>query len=154
MITVQMVPADILIPKLAEYLKNNVKELNPPNWVYFAKTASFKERVPDDIENWWYIRAASLLRHLYIYKEPIGLQKTRKLYTGSKRRGTKPPRSVKAPTHSIRTILQQLEKAGLVTKTRRGRSLSPKGRSLLDKLAYEMFKELAEKKQDLKKYLQ
>lgn len=152
MITPKMVPADIFIPRLAEYLKENVKELRPPEWSFIAKTASFKERVPDNPEIWWYIRAASLLRKLYLLG-PLGIGKTRKLYSGLKRRGSRPPKTVKAPGHANRLILQQLEKAGLVVKSKEGRTLSPKGRSLLDKLAYEIFKELAEKKPELKKYL-
>lgn len=152
MITPKMVPADIFIPRVAQYLKENVKEVEPPEWSYFSKTASFKERVPDNPEIWWYVRAASLLRKLYILA-PLGVGESRKLYSGLKRRGAKEQTTVKAPGHANRLILQQLEKAGLVVRTRKGRVLSPKGRSLLDKLSYEMFKELAEKKPELKKYI-
>ena len=152
MITPKMVPADVFIPRLAQYLKENVKELQPPEWSYITKTASFNERVPDNPEIWWYVRAASLLRKLY-FLAPLGIGETRKLYSGLKRRGAKPPRTVKAPGHANRLILQQLEKAGLVVRTRKGRVLSPNGRSLLDKLSYEMFKDLEEKKPELKKYL-
>ncbi|MBW9140987.1 MAG: 30S ribosomal protein S19e [Candidatus Aramenus sp.] len=153
MITVNMVPADVLINKVADYIKNNVREVKPPEWSYFAKTASFKERLPDDVENWWYIRTASLMRKLYL-NGPFGLSKAQVIYGGLKRRGTRPPRTVRAPTHSARLILQQLEKAGLVVKTKEGRALSPRGRSLLDKLAYEIFIDLADKNPSLKKYLE
>jgi small subunit ribosomal protein S19e len=153
MITVNMVPPNIYIEKLAEYVKNNVKEVQPPEWSFFAKTASFKERVPDDVANWWYIRTASLLRKLYVY-DSLGLSKSKTVYGGLKRRGSKPPRSVKAPAHSTRLIFQQLESAGLVTKTNYGRKLSPKGRSILDKLAREIFIELSNQNTSLKKYLE
>lgn len=153
MITVNMVPADELIKRLSEYLKENVKELQPPDWALYAKTASFKERVPDNPENWWYIRAASLLRRVYM-QQPLGVGETRRIYGGLKRRGTRPPISVRAPGHANRLIFRQLEKAGLIVKTKQGRVLSPKGRSLLDKLSYEIFKELADKRTDLKKYLE
>ncbi len=153
MITVNMVPADVLISKLADYIKTNVREVQPPEWSYFAKTASFKERIPDDVENWWYIRTASLMRKLYV-DGPFGLSKAQVIYGGLKRRGTRPPRSSRAPSHSARLMLQQLEKAGLVTKTKEGRTLSSKGRSLLDKLAYEIFIDLANKDPSLKKYLE
>ena len=153
MITVNMVPADELIKRLSEYLKENVDTVKPPEWALYAKTASYKERVPDDPENWWYIRAASLLRKLYLH-QPLGVGETRRLYSGLKRRGSRPPKTVKAPGHANRLIFQQLEKAGLVQKTKEGRVLSPKGRSLLDKLSYEIFKELAEKRPELKKYLE
>lgn len=148
-----MVPADVLIPRLAQYLKDNVKELQPPEWSYFTKSASFNERVPDNPEIWWYVRAASLLRKLY-FLAPLGVGETQRLYSGLKRRGSKPPKTVKAPGHANRLIFHQLEKAGLVIRTKKGRVLSPKGRSLLDKLSYEMFKELAEKKPELRKYLE
>jgi small subunit ribosomal protein S19e len=153
MITVQMVPTDLFISRLAEYIKENIKEVQPAEWSFYAKTASYKERVPDNPEIWWYIRAASLLRHLYIL-QPLGVGTTRRIYSGLKRRGARPPKTVKAPGHANRLILQQLEKAGLVQKTKKGRVLTPKGRSLLDKLSYEIFKELAEKRPELKKYLE
>ncbi|MCY0859429.1 MAG: 30S ribosomal protein S19e [Sulfolobaceae archaeon] len=152
MITAKMVPADILIKRLAEYLKNNVDSIKPPEWTLFAKTASYNERVPDDPENWWYIRAASLMRKLYV-KGPFGVETSRTIYSSSKRRGSRPPKTVKAPGHAARLIFQQLEKSGLVIKTKRGRLLSSKGRALVDKLSYEIFKELAEQNTDLKKYL-
>lgn len=153
MITANMVPPELLIERLSEYIKENVKEVQPPQWALFAKTASFKERVPDNIENWWYIRAASILRKLYI-NDSFGVGTARTIYGGLKRRGSKPSHTVKAPGHSTRLIFQQLEKAGLVVKTQEGRKLSPKGRSLLDKLSYEIFKDLTEKNPTLKKYLE
>jgi len=150
MITAKMVPAELLIKRLADYLKENVNTLKPPYWVYYAKTASYKERVPDNPEEWWYLRAASLLRKLYLSDEPIGVGTTRTIYSERKRRGARPPITVKAPGHSARVIFQQLERAGLVIKSNKGRMLSPKGRSLLDRLSYEIFKELSEQNPDLK----
>lgn len=154
MITVEMVPPDLFIKRLAMYIKENIKTVTPPDWAIFAKTASFKERVPDNPDEWWYIRAASLLRKLYI-NGTIGIEKTRVIYGGRKRRGTRPEKFVKAPGHANRLILQQLEKAGLVQKIKnKGRTLSPKGRSLLDRLALEIFKELADNNPSLKIYLE
>ncbi|MEM4040641.1 MAG: 40S ribosomal protein S19, partial [Ignisphaera sp.] len=48
--------------------------------------------------------------------------------------------------------LQQLEKAGLVAKTPRGRIITPKGRKLLDSIAYEIFKTLVKSIPELSKY--
>jgi small subunit ribosomal protein S19e len=152
MITAKMVPADLLIKRLADYLKENVKEVKPKEWSFYAKTASYNERVPDNPEEWWYIRAASLLRKLYL-KGPIGVSRLRSEYSWRKRRGTRPPKSVKAPGHAIRIMLQQLEKAGLVKSTKEGRILTGKGRSLIDKLSHEIFKSQAEKNPELGKYL-
>ncbi|ARM76471.1 30S ribosomal protein S19e [Acidianus manzaensis] len=152
MITANMVPANILIEKLSAYIKENVKEVQPPEWSLFSKTASFKERIPDDIENWWYIRAASIMRRLY--NDSFGVEKSKTIYGGIKTKGSNPPHVAKAPGHSTRLIFQQLEKAGLLIKSRDGRKLSPKGISLLDKLSYEIFKDLADKNTSLKKYLE
>ncbi|AWR97707.1 30S ribosomal protein S19e [Acidianus sulfidivorans JP7] len=152
MITANMVPANALIEKLSSYIKDNIKEVQPPEWALLSKTASFKERVPDNIESWWYIRAASLMRKLYI--NSFGVEKSKTIYGGIKTKGSNPPHVAKAPGHATRLIFQQLEKAGLVTKTKDGRKLSPKGLSLLDKLSYEIFKDLAEKNTTLKKYLE
>ncbi|EZQ06901.1 MULTISPECIES: 30S ribosomal protein S19e [Acidianus] len=151
MITANMVPTNLLIERLSEYIKQNVKEIQPPEWSLLTKTASYKERLPDNAENWWYTRTASLLSRLY--KGSLGVEKAKIEYSGSKRRGSIRPRSVKAPGHSTRLIFHQLEKAGLVTKTKKGRVLSPKGRSMLDTISYEIFKELASHNTSLTKYL-
>lgn len=63
MVTALEVPADRLIEKLAKYLKENVPNVKPPPWSIFAKTACYKERVPEN-PDWWYVRAASILRKL------------------------------------------------------------------------------------------
>ena len=49
-----------LIPKTAEALK---KEIVMPPWASFVKTGHAKERPPDSPE-WWYARAASILRKI------------------------------------------------------------------------------------------
>lgn len=152
MVTVKEVPADMLINHLAKYLKENVPQVTVPQWALFVKTGSFKERLPED-PDWWYYRAASILRKLYISGEPIGIETFRTIYGGLKRRGVKPPHFRKASGSIIRTILQQLEKAGLVMKIpRKGRVLTPKGRALLDSIAYEVFKELIKIKPEMIKY--
>ena len=156
MITANMVPPDLLVKRLSDYIKNNVSEVQPPDWSLITKTASFKERIPDDPQSWWYMRAASILRKLYVL-EHFGVSESTRLYGGLKRRGTKPPVSARAPGHSTRLIFQQLERAGLVAKTRgarKGRVLTPKGRSLLDKMAHEIFIDLANNNTALKKYLE
>ncbi|QKQ99280.1 30S ribosomal protein S19e [Metallosphaera tengchongensis] len=156
MITANMVPPETLVKRLSEYIKSNIKEVQPPEWSLITKTASFKERIPDEPEIWWYMRAASILRKLYV-SGPFGVSKSRRVYGGLKRRGTKPPVAARSPGHSTRLLFQQLEKAGLVAKTkgiRRGRTLTPKGKALLDKVSHEIFIELANNKSSLKKYLE
>ncbi|MCD6428023.1 MAG: 30S ribosomal protein S19e [Desulfurococcales archaeon] len=152
MVTVKEVPADVFIEALARYLKENVPQVKPPEWALFVKTGPHKERIPDN-PDWWYYRAASILRKLYISSEPIGLETFRTIYGGLQRRGSAPPHFRKASGSHIRKILQQLERAGLVVKIgNKGRTLSPRGRSLLDKLANEVFKDVVKVIPELKKY--
>jgi len=149
--TVYDVPADILIDRLSKYLKENVREVRPPEWAAYVKTGSHVERAPHN-PDWWYVRAASILRKLYI-KGPIGVSRLRKLYGGRKRRGVKPAHFRRAGGSIIRHILQQLEEAGLAEKDgNRGRILTPKGRSLLDALAARIKRELERQIPELKAY--
>lgn len=136
---VKAVPADELIERLAEYLKENVKEVGVPQWALFAKTGSHRQRPPDRFD-WWYVRAASMLRKLYI-KGPMGVSRLRKVYGGRKKYPMRRAHKVKAGGAIVRNMLQQLEAAGLVSKTGKGRWLTPKGVSLLDKLSLDMFRE-------------
>lgn len=153
MVTALEVPADKLIERLALYLKNRVSEVRPPPWAYMVKTGSHKERVPQD-PNWWYYRAASILRKLYKSSEPIGIETFRTIYGGRKNYGAAPEHFVKSSGSIVRKILQQLEKANLVKKIpRKGRVLTPAGRALLDRLAFEILKELARENPELVKYL-
>ncbi len=140
MVSVKDIPPDIFIRELTKYIKENVKEVSPPEWAFYVKTGVSRQRPPDN-PDWWYVRAASILRKLYLY-EPLGLDDLRAMYGGRKDRGVRPEHFYKAGGSIIRKILQQLESAGLVKKTEKGRVLTPKGRSLLDKLAYKLWKEL------------
>ncbi|MCC6011272.1 MAG: 30S ribosomal protein S19e [Desulfurococcaceae archaeon] len=152
MVTALEVPAEKLIKKLAVYLKENVPEINPPKWSVFTKTGCFREKPPED-PDWWYYRAASILRKLYKMGKPVGLSELRREYGGRKRRGSKPERAYRAPGNAIRKILQQLEAAQLVKKTREGRVLTPQGKALLDRLALEVSMEYARENLDYAKYL-
>ncbi len=152
MVTVKEVPADRYIRALADYLKRNVRQVKPPEWALFVKTGPHKERVPDD-PDWWYVRAASIMRKLYIAGKPVGVERLRTVYGGLKERGCRPPHFRKAGGSHIRKILQQLERAGLVTKKgNKGRVLTPKGRSVMDKIAGEVFNEVVKEIPELSKY--
>lgn len=102
-----------LVKKMAEKLKG-VKEIKPPVWSPYVKTGAHNERPPVQ-EDWWYQRAAAVLRTLSI-KGPIGVSKLRTKYGGKKRRGHKPPVFRKSSGNILRKILQQLEAAGLAKK--------------------------------------
>jgi len=140
MVSVKEVPADIFIDKLTKYIKKNVKEVQPPEWAYYVKTGPSRQRPPDSMD-WWYTRAASILRKLYLHG-PLSIKDLRIMYGGRKDRGVRPEHFYKGGGSNIRNILQQLEEAGLVEKTKKGRILTSKGRSILDKLAAEVKRNL------------
>jgi small subunit ribosomal protein S19e len=145
------VPANTLIKELAEYLKANIPEIKPPTWALFVKTGTFAERVPFQ-SDWWYVRAAAVFRQVYI-RGPISVKTLRILYGGRKKRGSAPEHHRPGSGSIIRKILQQLEQAGLVTKTNKGRVVTPKGQSIIDALATKILKNLVKENPELVKYL-
>ncbi len=130
--TVYDVPTEDLIQVLAEELKK-LNKITPPDWASYVKTGSFKQHAPQD-PDWWFIRCASLLRKVYV-SGPIGTSHLRKEYGGLKRGSNRPEKFTRASGAIIRKALQQLESEGLISSSRKGRTISPKGRSLLDKLS-------------------
>ncbi|MEE3400827.1 MAG: 30S ribosomal protein S19e [Methanomethylophilus sp.] len=140
MVTVYDVPAEKLILRLSEKLKENDK-IVAPDWAEFAKTGIQAERAPVQ-GDWWYTRAASVMRKLYV-KGPMGTSKLAGEYGGYVDRGSKPNRAVKGSRNIIRKILIQLQDAGLLeaTKDLQGRKVSPAGQKLLDSVAKEVFDE-------------
>lgn len=151
MLTPNEVPAQEFIQKLADYLKNNVRQVTPPSWASVVKTGAHVQRPPENPE-WWYIRCASLLRKIYIHG-PIGIEKLRAEYGGRKDYGVKPEHAVKAGGAIIRKALQQLEEAGLVEKYQnKGRRVTAKGRKLLEEIAEEVKKELIKEIPSLERY--
>ncbi|OYT32601.1 30S ribosomal protein S19e [Candidatus Woesearchaeota archaeon] len=135
------VPTDKLLQKTAEELKK-IEAVVPPVWAGFVKTGVFKERPPVQ-KDWWYLRAASVLRKIMILG-PIGVSKLRNLYGGRKNRGVKPERFFKGSGNIIRKILQQLEKAELIKQAEKskykGRIITPKGSALLGRISSELMK--------------
>ncbi len=133
---------DTLIPKVAQELKKQ-KLVEPTEWSKFVKTGVHKMRLPDS-EDWWYFRSAAILRSI-AKLGPVGTQKLRTKYGGRKERGHKPSKFMPASGSVIRKILQQLEKSELIKQVEKGvhkgRVLTPKGTSLMDKLAVQIAKE-------------
>ncbi len=145
------VPSSQLIEKLARYLKENVDQITPPEWATMAKTSSHAILPPQD-PNWWYTRAASLLRKIYVHG-PIGTQHLRYDYGGRKDRGVRPEHVRLGAGGNIRKIMQQLETAGFVEKNKNsGRILTREGTRLLDSLSTEIKKDLEKTIPELKKY--
>ena len=125
-----------LIEKAADELKK-IPEIKAPAWAPFVKTGMHKERPPAN-DNWWYLRTASLLRTIYRLG-PIGVSKLRTKYGGKKNRGVKKEHFYKGSGSILRKALQQLEKAGFAKfadkDLHKGRVITPKGKSFLDKIA-------------------
>jgi len=136
MATIYDINPNKLIEKAAEELKKS-GIVKAPEWSMFVKTGAHKERPPVD-KDWWYKRAAAVLRKVYLTRI-IGVSKLRSKYGGKKNKGHKPERFYKGSGKIIRVILQQLEQAELVKKdakgVHKGRTITNKGKAFLDKLA-------------------
>ena len=134
MVTVYDVEAMALVKATAKKLE----ELNlpAPNWVGVVKSGPHRQRLPQD-PKFWYMRCASLLRQAYV-NSPIGVSSLRTHYGARKMRGVRPEKHKKAGGNMIRKGMQALEKAGLLTKKKVGRCISPQGQALLDSVAKEI----------------
>ena len=144
------VPGENLVGALADNLKS-VDAIQPPEWSDFVKTSVHKEQSPTQ-PDWWYFRTASVLRKIGI-NGPIGTERLARHYSGNRDRGSKPNRSSNGSRKVLRLIMQQLEIAGFVEKSKKGgRGLTPKGQSVLDNTAFDVKKKLEKEMSALKKY--
>ncbi len=117
---------------LAEEIKKS-GDFEFPEWARLVKTGSNKRR-PTTNDDFWYYRAASILRQIYI-QEVVGVEKLRSRYGGRKNRGVKPAHFVKSGGKIIRKILQQAEAVGYVEKVKgkvNGRKLTKLGKDFLE----------------------
>ena len=150
MTTVNDVPAKDLIDEVAKRLQKDKSFVQPEESSYL-RTGVSKENPPVE-KNWWYTRCASILRKLYIYNN-IGTEHLRAEYGGKRNRGSKPYKARSGSGSIVRRSLQQLEKAGYVTKIKgKGRVLTPKGRSFLDNTSQDVKKNVEAYYPELKKY--
>lgn len=149
MTTVYDIPPQMLIAAVAEKLKGS-EAVQPPEWAKFAKTGVHKEAPPEE-EDWWYTRAASVLRRVYI-DGPVGIQRMRTFYGGKRDRGANPYQFRKGSGSVPRVILQQLEAAGYVERVRGGRRITPAGQAFLDNAAGSLKAEAVKTTPDLGKY--
>jgi small subunit ribosomal protein S19e len=143
------VPPAKLIGALAVQIKA-MPGMQEPDWAHWVKTGSHAERPPIE-SDWWFTRAASVLRKLYMHG-PVGLSDLERAYGGTKALNYNPKHHRDAGGSSIRRILKQLEQAELVAKTPKGRVLTPKGRAMLDKTSRQVFVPLAEANKALARY--
>ncbi len=150
MTTVFDVPAKELIQAVAKKLEHD-NAIEVPTANIYSRTGVDKENPPTE-KNWWYIRCASILRKIYI-NNVIGVEHLRAEYGGKQDRGSKPYKAKSGSGSIIRRAVQQLEKAGYVSKIKgRGRILTSKGRSFLDNISSDVIKDIEDYYPELKKY--
>ncbi len=163
MTTFYDVPAELLNPALAEKL-SEIDAISRPQWADFVKTGIHRERPPTQ-SNWWELRCAALLRKV-AREGPIGVNSLAQAYGGKKDNGSNPNTPAMGSRNVIRTALQQLSNAGLVsmkeTKTVQsingdqklysGRVITAAGQKMLDAVAHSVRPQAEESYPGLSKY--
>lgn len=134
MVRVFDVDANALIAKAAEKLKG--MGIKQPAFVGTVKSGAHVERPPES-PDFWYVRCASIMRQAYV-NDNVGVHRMRRHYGGKKNRGVRPGKHTSAGGSTIRKAFMALEAAGLMEKAAKGRRLTAKGKSLLDKSAGEL----------------
>ena len=143
------VPADVLISKLSDILKN--EDIPAPSWAPFVKTGSHADKPPQD-PDWWHTRCASILRKVYLHG-PTGVNALRKGYGGGKAVGNGARNLRYAGGAIVRQAIQGLEKLGYVEKVAgKGRVVSKNGMQKLDRLSTEILSQLISETPQLKVY--
>jgi len=136
--SVRDISADSFIAAYALHLKRSGR-LEVPTWVDIVKTGHFKEQAPYD-PDWFYTRAASIARHLYLRKH-VGVGALKKLHGGRNRRGNRPSHHADASANVQRKVCQSLEKIGVLEKAPDGgRKISQDGQRDLDRIAASVAK--------------
>ncbi|XP_032764572.1 40S ribosomal protein S19-like [Rattus rattus] len=119
-----------VVRALAAFLKKSGK-LKVPAWVDIVKLAKHKELTP--YGNWFYTRAASTARHLYL-RGGAGVDSMTKIYGGRQRHGVRPSHFSRGSKSVARGVL--LEGLKMVEKDQDGgRKLTPQAQRDLDGMA-------------------
>ena len=84
--------------------------------------------------DWFYVRAASVARHVYLRKS-VGVGRLRKAHGGQKNRGSRPSHHVNASGSVDRKVMQALEKIGVLEhdEEKGGRRITQQGQRDLDR---------------------
>ena len=150
MTTVYDVPADKLITKVADKLKENTN-IKPPDWAEFVKTGIHREKAPVQ-KDWWYTRVAAVLRKVYVHT-PIGINHLSSMFGGSVDHGAKRYHAHSGSRAIVRHSLQQLEAAGYIETVKgKGRAISPTGQKFMDNTAHEVLQDIIMDNPELGKY--
>merc|ERR1712168_1211652 len=122
----------------ADFLKKSGK-MKVPEWADLIKLSRFHEQGPHN-QDWFFVRAASVARHLYI-RSPAGVGSFTKIYGARKRNGSAPSHFMRASQSVSRRVLQALEEMALVEQdTNGGRKLTSQGRRDMDRIAAQIAK--------------
>ncbi|KAH0520028.1 40S ribosomal protein S19 [Microtus ochrogaster] len=121
---------------LAAFLKKS-RKLKVPEWVDTVELAKHKELAPYD-ENWFYTRAASTARYLYLHGG-AGVGSVTKVYGGRQRNGVRPSHFSRGSKSVACRILQVLEGLKMVEMDQDGDcKLTPQGQRDLDRIARQV----------------
>jgi len=142
MVTLYDVPPEDLIEEVADRLEGRIAE---PDWTAAVKSSAGNE-LPPEQDDFWHVRAASLLRKVAV-EGPVGVERLATAYgrkaDGSNRYRVAPGSHTPGSRKLIRTALQELEEEGLVeTAKGEGRRITGDGRSFLDEAAADVLESL------------
>jgi len=150
MTTVYDVPPGLLIERLKAQLEKEGK-ISPPEWSRFARTGVHTEKAPVQ-PDWWFRRVAAVLRKVYLHG-PVGSTRLAAEFGGRRADGSAPAHPRRGSRSVAREAMQQLESLGYLSKAeKKGRTITPAGRKLLDHLAHEILLEMAKSNPELTKY--
>ncbi|XP_055695740.1 40S ribosomal protein S19a [Lutzomyia longipalpis] len=145
-VTVKDVDQHKIVRAVASFLKKSGK-LKVPEKMDIVKTGKYKELAPSD-PDWYYIRCASILRHMYL-RHPAGVGSITRIFGGRKRNGVHPSHYCRAADGVARKALQSLEAMQLIEKhPDGGRKLTSKGQRDLDHIANKIVGKLRAAKKE------
>lgn len=150
MTTAYDVPPGLLIERVKQHLEKEEKA-KAPEWARFARTGGHTEKAPVQTD-WWPRRLAAVLRKVYVLG-PIGTSRLAAEFGGRRDDGSAPYHPVRGSRSIVREAMQQLEALGYLSKAeKRGRTITPQGRKLLDTFAREIIQDLARANPELAKF--
>ncbi|MCL5430121.1 MAG: 30S ribosomal protein S19e [Candidatus Marsarchaeota archaeon] len=122
-----------LVKAAAQKLKEKVKK---PDYINYVKSGSDKERTPQD-PDFFFVRSASVLRQVYL-NGPVGVSRLRTRYGSGKEHRVHRHHHIRSGGSVISDSFKALEQLNYIKKTKRGRVITPQGKSFLDKTCKEI----------------
>ena len=134
MTTVYDVDGNVLVASVARRLKES--GIKKPAYIDLVKSSAGRERPPSD-SDFWYMRCASILRTVYL-NGPIGISRLRTKYGSNQAHKRSKHHQKRSGGSMIKDAFDVLESQGYVKKNDKGRTITAKGKSLLDKTSSEI----------------